>query len=380
MKILFVVPTLSSWPFISGLCISLLEKGWDVHLAASSFKLRDSVDAKSVERVHYHEIDFPRGANALHHFQAARALNGLVKQIKPEILDVHFSAAMFTTAIAKNKNWPYTSATVHGLRFPKVSGLRGALERQAEIWAAKRMDSVWVLSDDDLQALQNTNVSATFKLASFGVGCNLDRFNRELISDDVKQQALQATGNDPDEFRIIYVGRWNKFKGFHTAVRAFLLLAEKRSDIRFVACGGFDKNHPSGLTDEEIAIFQNHPNISVIGWTKVPNHYLAVSNLSVFPSNREGMPVNLMESLSMGVPVVTLDSRGCRDVVSHGETGIVLSDENPASFMRAIESLIEDRELLNEYAANALAGRERFSKSRFVEERTSLFTDVIKAN
>jgi len=378
MKILFVIPTLSSWPFISGLCLSLLDKGWDVHVAASSFKLRDSVDAASIERVQHHDIDFPRGANPLHHFQAARELNGVVKQIQPDVVDVHFSAAMFTTAIARNKSWPYTTATVQGLRFPKLTGLRAVFEKQAEVWAAKRMDSTWVLSNDDLQALQNANVSTAHKQTAFGFGCNLDRFDPDVISEDTKQQALQATGGNVDEFRIVYVGRWNKFKGFHTALRAFLLLADKGYNVRFIACGGFDKNHPSGLTDEEIAKLEHHPNISAIGWTKVPDHYLAISDLSVFPSNREGMPVNLMESLSMGVPVVTLDSRGCRDVVSNGETGIVVSDDSPEAFMYAIESLIQDRALLKQYSANALASRQRFSKISYVEERTKLFTAVVK--
>jgi len=82
----------------------------------------------------------------------------------------------------------------------------------------------------------------------------------------------------------------------------------------------------------------------------------------------------------MGVPVVTLDSRGCRDVVSNGETGVVLSDENPESYMQAISSLIEDKVLLKTYSANALAGRERFGKSRYVEERTKFFTDVVNVD
>jgi len=377
MKILFVVPTLSSWPFISGLCLALLEEGWDVHIAASKFKLRDSLDAESISRVHHHDVNFPRAANVLHHFKAAQSLNDVVKQVKPDVVDVHFSAAMLTTAIARNKHWPYTCATVHGLRFPKVGGMRGVLEKQAELWAAKRMDSVWVLSEDDLLALQNVKLSNANKLKSFGVGCNLDRFDRNAISEEDKKQAEYATGNNADEFKILYVGRWNRFKGFHTAVRAFLLLAEKRNDVRFIACGGFDNNHPSGLTDEEIRLLDTHPNISVIGWTKVPEKYLAVSDISLFPSNREGMPVNLMESLSMGVPVVTLDSRGCRDVVTNGENGIVVSDDQPEAFMRAIESLIEDRALLKRYEINALAGRERFSKIRYVEERTKFFTDIV---
>lgn len=378
MKILFVIPTLSSWPFISGLCLSLRDKGWDVHIAASSFRLRDSVDAQSVSLVQHHEIDFPRGANVLQHFRAAQALHQVVQKIRPDIVDVHFSAAMLTTALAKNKVWPYTSATVQGLRFPNFSGFRGFLEKQAEVWAAKKMNSVWVLSDDDLQELQNANVSTARKQVAFGFGCNLDRFKRGIISDDIKQQALQATGNNADEFRMVYVGRWSQFKGFHIAVRAFLLMAERRKNIRFIACGGFDKKHPSGLTDEEIDQLNNHPNVSVIGWTKVPDHYLAISDISVFPSKREGMPVNLMESLAMGVPVVTLDSRGCRDVVSDGETGIVLSDDSPVAFMQAIESLIDNRPLLEKYSKNALAARSQFSKQKYVSERSTLFADVIK--
>jgi len=379
MKILFVIPTLSSWPFISGLCLSLRDQGWDVHIAAANIKLRDSVDAASVNLMEHHDVEMPRGANPLQHLRAAKALNNIVKEIQPDIVDVHFSAAMLTTALAKRKHWPYTTATVQGLRFPKLTGARRAVEKLAEVWAAKRMESAWVLSEDDLNALQDAKVLSAKKQTSYGFGCNLDRFDINVITEDAKRQALAAAGCESDEFRIVYVGRWNQFKGFHTAIRAFLLLTEKRSDVRFIVCGGFDKNHPSGLSDEEVETIKNHPKISNIGWTKIPDHYLAISDLSLFPSSREGMPVNLMESLAMGVPVVTLNSRGCRDVVSDGETGLVLSDNSPEAFMHAIDSLIQDKSLLKKFSDNALAIRERFSKKKYVEERTNLFNEVVNA-
>ncbi|MFN2423632.1 MAG: glycosyltransferase, partial [Cryomorphaceae bacterium] len=93
----------------------------------------------------------------------------------------------------------------------------------------------------------------------------------------------------------------------------------------------------------------------------------------VFPSEREGLPVNLMESLAMGVPVITVDSRGCRDVVRDGETGVVLSDRSRDALSREMLRFQRDKEELKRLSANARAGRKRYDRKKFIESQLAIF-------
>jgi glycosyltransferase involved in cell wall biosynthesis len=88
--------------------------------------------------------------------------------------------------------------------------------------------------------------------------------------------------------------------------------------------GAPDDAHASGLTAAERRSLAVDPRVVDAGWQWNVAPYLAVADICLLPSTREGLPVTAMEALAMGVPVVTVDSRGCRDVVRDGIDGFVL--------------------------------------------------------
>src|SRR5262249_57137434 len=95
------------------------------------------------------------------------------------------------------------------------------------------------------------------------------------------------------------------------------------------------------------------------------------------PSQREGMPVWLMEALAMGVPVITASTRGCREVVQHGVDGLVLADCAPSRIARAICDLASSPEMHGDFGRNALAGRQRFDRRIFVAQQVHAYHTLI---
>jgi glycosyltransferase involved in cell wall biosynthesis len=74
------------------------------------------------------------------------------------------------------------------------------------------------------------------------------------------------------------------------------------------------------------------------------------------PSRREGFGVTCLEAMAHGRPVVATTVGGLRDLVVHGETGLVVPPRNPAALRAALERLLADAELRSRLGA---AGRER---------------------
>jgi len=80
-----------------------------------------------------------------------------------------------------------------------------------------------------------------------------------------------------------------------------------------------------------------------------------------------------MESLAMGVPVLTVNSRGCREVVRNNVDGLVISENSIEALAEAMTALQDDSEKLSRFSKNAIAGRDRFDRSHFIHGQFELF-------
>ena len=78
----------------------------------------------------------------------------------------------------------------------------------------------------------------------------------------------------------------------------------------------------------------------------------------------------------MGRPIITYDSRGCRDVVRNELDGIVLKECTVDNLVSAMALLAEDENLHSRLVANALAGRERFSRLNYVREQIQIYEQI----
>ncbi len=378
MKVLVVVPTLTSYIFLRELCVTMADRGWSVHLATSFSDL--GTYAEDAANVQFHNIEFPRGMNPLSHAQAAGRLRGIVNELQPDIVDVHFSAAAFTAALARQQSWPPVIVTVQGLRFPLSSGFQRMLLQRAECWSAKRADKFIVLTQDDFDAMAATGCKNVILQDGYGFGCDLKRYDPERFTADQKKVTTEEIGKSANDVVLTYIGRLVSFKGFDLVVKAFWQAFSERDDVKLVVCGEFDRLHPSGLNEEEVARFKADDNIVKLGWTNEVDRYLSVTDVVVFPSEREGVPVNLMEALSMGVPVITCDSRGCREVVDGGALGVLLEQRTVSYLAAVMNDLAGSAAQRGELGDAALKFRDNFSRLHFVDTHIAAISEQLSVN
>jgi len=378
MRILLIVPTIFSYNiFLKELSQAMLAKGIEVHCACSPNTLWTTSSEQTNGGIRIHPIPLPRGLNLLSHYKSSRQLNDLIKSIKPDLVHAHFSSAIFSAALAHQKTWPVTIGTFQGMSFPLLSGLKGQLLKLAETQSAKWLDGTWVLSDDDLLALKQTVPAAkVHKQVSYGFGCDLAQFDPKLLTDEMRNALLRKLDLNSENYIFAFVGRLVGFKGFDLTVRAFLKVAKRKPNARLLVIGARDEMHPTNLTPEEEEAFQNSPQILKLGWQKEVWQYLGIAHTCVFPSSREGMPVSLMEALAMGVPVITSNSRGCRDVVRNQLDGIVLKDCTVPTLVDAMSLMMDNPSLHKKFSTNAFIDRDRFSRQHYVAEQISIYENL----
>jgi glycosyltransferase involved in cell wall biosynthesis len=88
----------------------------------------------------------------------------------------------------------------------------------------------------------------------------------------------------------------------------------------------------------------------------------------VLPSRGEGLSQALLEAMALGLPVVASRAGGNRDVLTHGEDGMLVPPRDADAFGAALERLLADGELRRRLGARARqTARERFSVARTAE-------------
>jgi len=380
MKLVLIITDYGSFNnFLAEQALKMLEDKHEVYLITSGEKIINRADkydfkAKGIKIIN---VDFPRNFNPYLHFKASKKIKNILKKINPDLVHVHFTTGIFTTVFSGKPIYP-TIGTFHGLGYPVLKGLKKIIFQLVEEYCFKRLDQIWLLNKMDYDLIKKKYDNKTFIYSSEGLGCDLDIFKPNNFDDLFKKALRKELGIKEEDFVFAYIGRYVNFKGYHLTIESFLNLSKKFSNIKLITMGGKDPIHPTGLSKEIEEELRVSENIINIGFTHDIQKYLAISNLFVFPSFKEGMPVCVIEALAMEVPVVTTNSRGCNDLILNNYNGFLIEDySNENELTNLLDYILNNKKVLDELIINAKKDRFKYSRKLFVEEQMEEYLKLI---
>ena len=368
-----IVPIYLSYNlFFEDLCQKMVDKGWQVWVFTSLLEKKNYTQ----NGIHMIHLDMPRQFEIVKYFKCAFVFKKYINQIQPSIIQAHFQPAALVVFLSNTLDKATSFTTSHGLIFnTKSSRLKSYFFRKIEVIIYKKFSKLWVLTNLDKDAvmkyMSNVDVYPTK-----GLGCNLNKFHPSNFSQDQKNNLSLKLGIASDDFVFIFCGRLTNFKGIDITYRAFCEIQKKYKKVKLIILGDFDQVHPSGLTPSEISDLKQNKNINHIGFTNDVSSYLSISNVLVFPSNREGMPVNLMEAICMGVPIITYNSRGNVDIVSDGY-GLLIDNRTVESFALAMEKMMNDKTLYENIKSNQLRDRYLFDRNLYFDYQIKIYDECL---
>jgi len=377
-KLMLVIPSISSCrAFFMELLEALVRHGWEVHLVTSLDRLGDS-PVELPEQVTLHSYAIPRGATPLALLKSLLWLCRLVARVRPSVIHGHFVVGALLASITGAVCYVRTIVTFHGLH-------RGLTGRR---WVAVRLerlccllaDVVEVLTEEDADLLRHSifykkKVSA---LGVPGVGCRLDDFDRAKQDSSLVSSRKRELGLPEAAPVFLFVGRLVEFKGYATAIRAFKEFYEQRGNGCLIVLGASDPLHPDGLNETEREWAHHCSAVSHVGWQEDVASWLSMGIALLFPSTREGIPVCVMEAMALGVPPIVVDTRGCRDLVCHKQTGLVLERSDPELFIAAMCQLVDHPAESDEMARRARAhAAAHFSRVHYVNSQLERYVNSL---
>lgn len=177
---------------------------------------------------------------------------------------------------------------------------------------------------------------------------------------------------------VILASRMLIDKGIYEFVKAARILKREHVDAQFILVGRIDTENHSAISERELQQWQQEGIIEWWGHRDDIVEILQKSTIACLPSYREGMPKFLLEAASTGLPIVTTDVPGCREVVINNENGYLVPPRNPGALANAIKKLLCDKTLRQKMGKNGRALVEReFAIEKIVEETISLYQRIL---
>jgi glycosyltransferase involved in cell wall biosynthesis len=150
--------------------------------------------------------------------------------------------------------------------------------------------------------------------------------------------------------------RMLRIKGVADVVAAFRLLRARGSNTRLLLAGASDPENPAAIAEADLRGWAAEPGVEWLGHVVDVREVWARAHIAVLASlGGEGIPMSLMEAAACGRPMVATDVPGCREIVTPGETGLLVPAGDPAKLADALAAMAGDAQLRRRCGAAARA-------------------------
>lgn len=214
-------------------------------------------------------------------------------------------------------------------------------------------------------------------------------FIRNKFTSPGQTHLILGTGVDVDKFQptqktndmpvILFSGRLLATKGLIEYIAAIRILKQKGLQARFAIAGTTDPGNPTSIAQGQLDSWKQEKLVEWWGWQDDMPSALAKTDIFCLPSYREGVPNALLEACASGLPIVTTDVPGCREVVQHGVNGLLVPPRNAQALAEALETLLTHAVLRSTMGKTGRQiALDQFSLSHIISQNLEIYDRVFK--
>jgi glycosyltransferase involved in cell wall biosynthesis len=195
-------------------------------------------------------------------------------------------------------------------------------------------------------------------------------------SDKIKNEAInrENLGIEKGCFLVGFVGRlYNDHKRITDLIEALAIIGQK--NIKLIIIGeGPDR----GLLERKIDLLGINKNVLFTGYQSDPNSYYPLMDVLCVPSSREGFGLVAVEAMFNRLPVVATEVGGLKDVVIHGETGLLVKPFMPNELAESIKILYDFPELRKKFGNSGfLRAKKNYSSEKYCHEVEIFYVNLL---
>lgn len=186
---------------------------------------------------------------------------------------------------------------------------------------------------------------------------------------------IKKKHNLPDRF-LIFVSRWEDYKGIPVLLPAFEILTRKFPDLGLVLCGKPDPQNPQVATTVTEAQ-QRGLNVITPGFVSDEDLKVLYSAASVYvhPSKYEGFGIMILEAFGAGTPVVTSNVSSLPEVA--GDAALLIDPTSPDDIADKVGQILNSPELAETLRRKGYDQAKKFSWAKMAKETLSIYREVL---
>lgn len=357
------------------LALAAREAGYDVHVATPRSKHVPTLQQTGLP---WEEVRLSRSSvNPFVEARSIASIHALYRRLRPALVH-HVTAkpVIYGTIAARMAGVPAVVNAVSGMGHAFSAGGIGRSMLRGMISTAYRL------------ALRHPNMRVIVQNREHGEFFGAQGWIRPA---DIR--LLPGSGVDMTRFvprgprersrvRVVLAARLLYSKGVADFVEAARMLQTRGVDATAILVGEPDKDNPESIPPAVLQQWYAEGLIECAGrQTDMPAVY-ADADIACLPTfYAEGVPKSLIEAAACGLPIVTTDWPGCRDVVADGVNGILVPIKNPAAVADALEKLARDPVLRGEMGRKGRARVERdFALETITRQTLELYRELLAAS
>lgn len=325
--------------FRRSLALALQNEGYDVLLLSPAGEYGARLRALGL-RWQPLQMD-RRSVNPLRETALLLRMAALLRHERPALLhNFTIKSAVYGSLAARLARVPARINAVDGLGYVFASNdrkarvLRPAVRTLLRSALRGRNTRLILQNPDDKAAFEQFMLieSSRVKLIP-GAGVDCTRF---------APRAVRSAGADRQPVRILLAARLLWEKGIAEYAQAARILHAQGRNVRFLLAGTPDPGNPAAVPEATLRAWVEEGVLEWLGHVGNMRELYASVDIVTLPSYyREGIPTSLTEAAACGLPLITTDMPGCREVVTDGKDGLLIRPRDAEALAAAISRLLD---------------------------------------
>jgi glycosyltransferase involved in cell wall biosynthesis len=309
-------------------------------------------------------------------WQAYRELIRAMREFKPDVVHTHSAkGGLLGRAAAWKLKVPAVIHTVHGAPFhPYQPWLVRKFFAACERWAAKRCHRMVCVADAMTELMVGEGVAPREKFTTVYSGMDVEPF---LHAAEHRSKIRSELNLPQDAIVIGKIARLFHLKGHEYVIEAASEVVRCHPKVMFLFVGDGILRGELELAIRAKGLQEHFCFAGLVPPQRIPE-YLGAMDILVHTSLREGLARALPQALISGIPVVSFDVDGAREVVLSGQTGFLLPPKDVAGVGRGLRELVLDEGLRKKCGET---GREmftdRFRHQKMTADLRQIYAEVL---
>ena len=330
------------------------EKGYHIDLACSPVggRVNELIEFfDSIENSSLRTVALSRSPFKVSNLKGYLQLRKIAKKDHYDFVVTNEPVMGLLTRLAfANKNKTKVTYIAHGFHFYKGgSKLNNLIYKAIESFAAHFTDSLVTINKEDFEAAKEFKLKKTGTVHYIpGIGVNTSKFYKTSKEDYI--EIRKDLGLSDGDFVVAVIGELNDNKNQAAIIKAIALLKNECINLKALFMGKGQKTEYLKNLCKELEIDDR---IHFLGYRHDVNRILSVCNLGASASLREGLGLNIIEEMAAGLPIVSSENRGHRDIVTK-DNGVLLQKNTAEDFAKAFLDLYKSPEKCETISKNNL--------------------------